>query len=735
MLKRFTLLITCIGLMLTFSSTLAHGFIVRAVPEDRAVLERAPTRLQYWFSEALEPDFSSVNVRDQNGAIIASGGISSENNALMTVSLPRDLPDGAYIVELRPAFASDGHVVAESRVFFVGQEVGGVTGSAADTRANTLEVIWRALTLNASLLLFGLLTLYAGVLVPAWGNRDYAAGLLPPRVMRRLYWSIGAALALALLGNVLALIQQSMAFFNTGVVQVFEGGLWNLVRIGSRFGDVWNFRVAFLLIIAAMFGAALYYRTRQPAMVRPFLTASAWMAALVLGTFSAVSHAAGAQILPWVGVTFDWLHITAVGFWAGGLMALVMVMPAALRPLEGEARRLALSAVLKRFSRWAVAALAVVITTGIYNSTTWVNSPSTAASSFGGALALKLALVAGLVAVGAAHHIALRPERYARFASVIERVRGFVPTLRLEVILAVLVIAAAALLTATPVPTPDSVAADVPAPTDEQPAGPYTVRMTVTPGGPGINSYDLQVRQGDASIDGLTVRVRHVYPSLDLRSALHTADSIDGGTYATTDGDIDRAGQWWSLVDLQDAEGQTYRAAFAWDIRAEAAVQQTRPPGLINLAALALTLGAVGGVFYPAATRFARRMDLSPLMIGVGVWAVVGTVIFMVIGYLILDETQRGYETVLTPPPAVINPVLPSQDSLTRGQSAFESACAGWEGAALDELRQRLPRTRDEELFSFVREGWRSLPACAAQDEPAQWDIVNYVRTFEVSTP
>jgi len=726
---RVTLLLALLSLWLTVTPVLAHGFIVRAIPEDRAVLDRAPTRLQYWFSEALEPNFSSVNVRDQNGQIIASGGVSEENNAQMTVQLPRDLPDGAYIVELRPAFASDAHVVAESRVFFVGDEVGGVNGSAADTTANALEVLWRALVLTASLVLFGAFTLYAGILIPAWGSRDHAAGLLPPRVMRRLYWVIGVALVAAFVGNIIALMQQSMAFFGTGLAQVLEGGLWNVTRIGSRFGDVWNFRIAFLLMIAGMFGAALYYHTRQPSMVRPFLTASAWIASLILLTFSGVSHAAGALVLPWVGVTFDWFHITAVGFWAGGLVVLVLIVPVALRPLQGETRRLALLAVLKRFSRWASGALGVVIVSGMYNSSTWINSPGTAATTFGATLAFKIVLTAGLVAAGAAHHIALRPERYARFDRIIQRVHGFVPTLRLESLLAVGVISAAALLTATPVPVPDDVESNIPAPKGQVDVNGYTIGMTVTPGGPGINSYDIQVSGADA--DSLSVRVRHVFPELDARSVLHTADFIEGGLYATTDADISRVGRWWSLVDVRTPDGTLARAAFAWDIRAEAAIEQSRPPSLINLALITLTLVALVAAFYPPLMRFGRRLDLSPTMISVGLWATVGTVIFMIAGYGIIVESQRNYEAILAPAPQVVNPTLPTQESLENGQRAFAESCVGWEGAALDELRQRLPRTRDEELFAFVAEGWRSLPACIAMAESAQWDVVNYVRTLE----
>jgi methionine-rich copper-binding protein CopC len=80
--------------------------------------------VQFWFSEELEPAFSSVTVRNQSGEVIAEGLVSEDDRTLLSARLPADLPDGAYVSELRIAFASDGHVVVETRVFFVGEAVG-----------------------------------------------------------------------------------------------------------------------------------------------------------------------------------------------------------------------------------------------------------------------------------------------------------------------------------------------------------------------------------------------------------------------------------------------------------------------------------------------------------------------------------------------------------------------------------------------------------------------------------
>jgi putative copper export protein/methionine-rich copper-binding protein CopC len=709
----------------------AHGYIVRAIPEDRAILDRAPTRLSYWFSEALELEFSELNVRDQQGEIIASGGVSENDNTLMTVRLPSDLPDGAYIVELRPAFASDGHVVAESRVFFVGEEVGEVAGQGASDRPVPLEVVWRVLVLGSTLLLFGASTLYAGVLVPAWGSKTYRAGLLPSRVMTRLNVIVGYALLAVFLGNGLALIQQTTVFFNISFTRALDQNFWSLVRIGSRFGDIWNWRMLFLGVVGLMYLASMYYRRTHPETVRPFWVANAWMLALVIGSFSVLSHAAGSLMWPWVGIGVDWLHALAVGFWVGGLAALVLVLPVALQPYQGDARRRALLAVLRRFSRVAAVAVFVVITTGIYSTSNWIYGPDEVQSSFGGALFIKIAMVAALVAVGALHHIALRPERYARFAALLRY--SFITTLRLEAVLAVAVLIGAALLSATPVPVPDFALREVEAPSAARMVDELSLTLSLAPGGPGVNTYDVVVSRAGETVEEAQIRLRNVYPERDMRSDWQQAEAIEPGLYVTADDAIDRPGDWWTLVDVDDGSGERVRFAFDWQITNEASVIESVDPNIGNLLALAGVLVAVGVVMYPSARRFYALLDLNPVTVTVAVSATVITVIALVIGYNIVDGSRQRYDERLNPVPEVVNPVLPTMDSLKRGADLYAEHCLNWQAIPRDftALRNQIPTLRDDELYFAVRDGWRDLPACGADlTEQQRWHVVNYFRTL-----
>jgi copper transport protein len=567
LVRSFLLLLSWWALAMPVS---AHGYLVRSIPPDRSQLERSPTRLQYWFSEQLEPRFSRLTLRDSSGQIIAEGGVDESNRNLMALRLPPNaLPDGVYIVELSPAFASDGHVSLSTNVFTVGAASGLVESQAASTLPLPLEVVWKVLLLSGTHLLFGTAMLYVYVLRPAWGSSRYPAGGLPPRVMNRLYALMGVGLALALVGNVLALLQQSAVFFNTSVNQVLESGLWQVVRIGSRFGDVWNVRMFFLIVMAGLVAASLYYRTRHPETVRAFWVAGTWCMALVLGANAIISHAAGSLVMPWVALSMHWLHTLASAFWVGGLAALALTLPAAIQPYEGEARRQVILTAMRRYSLLVVGALAVVVTSGLYNSSNWFYTPQDVTTVYGGTLALKVLLVAILIAAGGLHHLALRPALAERLKverwPLVRQAGQFHSTLNAETVIAALVLVTAGALSSTPVPVPDFLDRRLPPNTQTLQVGEWLITATVAPGGTGINTVDVSVTEAGsaAARDDLRVTLQLSDPLRDVRGPIHSAEPLGEGLYTAFLDDIDTPGRWWSSIDLRTPDEERLRAALS----------------------------------------------------------------------------------------------------------------------------------------------------------------------------
>jgi copper transport protein len=718
-------------LLLTVRPATAHGYLIRAIPEDRAVLEQAPARLQYWFSEPLEAAFSSLSVRNRAGEVVATGGVPAENESLLTSRLPPELPPGPYVVDMRIAFASDGHVIAQTRLFFIGQ-ASDFTAETTTNTADPLEAFWRALTLSATVLLFGTYTLYAGILLPAWGNARYTLGWLPPRIINRLYVLLGIGLALAIIGNVIGLLQQAMILFETGLPQVLEQRLWEVVRLGSRYGELWNARMAFLGIVTLMYIFSLLWRAERPETVKPFWVASSLGMALVMGTFSAGSHAAGAPVWPWIAVSNDWLHFIAVGFWAGGVAALAWVLPSALTPYEGDARRRAMLAVLKRFTRWATVCLLVVIASGVYSAANWIYQPQDLTSGFGSALLLKVVLVALLILVGAAHHIALRPERYARFAQLIRPFTSFIPTLRLEAVLVVIVVSSVGLLSASPVPVPYFVDEAVPPLSASQTVEGYQITQTITPGGPGVNTYDTMIRTTDGGLLDQSVQVQFIQPERDQRGNWNVAEAVDDGLYVTAGAEIDTVGTWRSLVDFTLPDGVVRRAAFQWNVTEDAALTTLQTPRLQHILALVMLLAVCLWAIYPTLRRWYQALDLNPTTVSIALGATLATIGLSAAALIIIQNTEAQYQNTLNPPAQIINTVLPDQASLDRGEVFFTQHCTTWSGNPLRLFQERLPRTRDDELYTITQEGWHGLPPCTGTlDTNQRWDLVNYIRTME----
>ena len=716
------------------ASTRAHGYVVRAIPADRSTLERPPTRLQYWFSEDLERRFSEIKLRDQSGAIIAVGGVDDNNASLLSLRVPSGLPDGAYIVELRPAFVSDGHVIAESRVFFVGEEVGDVSGEAADDRAIPLEVVWRFLLSAANMLFFGCSTLYAAVLMPAWGSRRQEERGLPARVMKRLGACMVASIALAVVANIIALVQQSMVFFNADAAQVIQQNLWQVVQIGSRFGDVWTFRMVLLIFVAVLLFTAEYLRETVPGLAVGIRQGLAWLGALFIGLSMITSHAAGSLVSPWIAILVNWIHALAVAFWVGGIATLALVLPAALQPYSGDDRRQALEAVMRRFSRIAVLMVLIVISTGFYNALNHFVTPDDLATSYGRSLAIKLVLVILLLSVGARQHLALRPRLAERLRIPVQG-RRFIVWLRVEGVVAFVALLAVAWLSATPIPEPKSLQNDAEAPTATRNLGDITLSTAILPGGPGVNTYDISLSRADTPIADVEVYLQLVNPERGRRAPWLRAEAVEPGLYTAASDDIDSAGGWWTLFDVVGADGDTKRAAFAWQISDSASVQQTRDPSTLHLTALALVVASLAVWIYAPARRTLARMEIGLASALIAAAAVAVTIAVMAFGAALIAEQQREYERTLYPPPAHVNTVLPDADSLNRGRALYLEHCQTWESETGDfrSLRNQLKTAGDDFFYGVISEGWRDLPACAGDlDDSQRWDIVNYVRTFEV---
>src|SRR6185503_12636212 len=97
-------------------------------------------QIELFFSEALEPTYSSVTVLDSNGQVVDNG--DSRVNPLdpthLTVSI-RSLRDGVYTVAWKALSAVDGHLTTGAYPFAVG-DVDAAALAAADQASRQVRV-------------------------------------------------------------------------------------------------------------------------------------------------------------------------------------------------------------------------------------------------------------------------------------------------------------------------------------------------------------------------------------------------------------------------------------------------------------------------------------------------------------------------------------------------------------------------------------------------------------------
>jgi methionine-rich copper-binding protein CopC len=106
---------------LAVTPALAHALLVRSIPEANAVLDRAPAQIDLFFSEAVDPVFSTIKVLNATGQPVdnADSQVDPADATHLTVSL-RSLPDGIYTVSWKALSATDSHVTLGSFPFAAG---------------------------------------------------------------------------------------------------------------------------------------------------------------------------------------------------------------------------------------------------------------------------------------------------------------------------------------------------------------------------------------------------------------------------------------------------------------------------------------------------------------------------------------------------------------------------------------------------------------------------------------
>ena len=405
-----------LALLLVAPRVEAHASLVDAEPGDGAVLATAPRELVLRFDEPVDP--VRFRLVDANGRALALGAVRVDG-VTVRIAATDALRRGAYLFSYRVTSA-DSHPVGASIAFTIGpaSAAGGVFREAAGSdAAERLALVVRALRDIALLLAAGGAS-FVLLIARFPGDRPLLAG------------AAVAAAGLSLAGIPLhgALLLGSL-----------DAGWADAGSTAARTTHALSAAVA----IAGCMVIALGTRARTAFRMRAWLGLGA---AVCIAGFPLTGHAL-ASVPRGFAIAALAVHVATAAFWFGSLPALLLALKGAGPGVD---------ALLMRFSRVAVVAVAVLLAAGIGSSLLHLHALDELwTSPYGRLILTKAALLCVALALAAVNRHALMP-RLAR-AGAVQKLRL---TIGAEIVVLLAVLAATALLVVTPPPSrPASLAA------------------------------------------------------------------------------------------------------------------------------------------------------------------------------------------------------------------------------------------------------------------------------------
>ena len=359
--------------LLPASPASAHAALLDSTPQDGVVLQEAPREVVLRFNQPVGIGLGAVRVVD---AFAVDDGAPQQRTGdrEVVVAVPRAGERGTYVLLWR-VMSEDSHPVSGASVFSVGAPSEPATAAEADAAGTSTALRgFRLLGFLGVLVLVG--TVAVTVLV-------WPAGLR----LRRVHALLAGGVALACTGSAGTLLAQGPNAAGLPVSRALE--LLPEV-VGTRYGTAHLARLLLLGVVAVLL--VVLVRSGRPPGTR-------WrLALLALGlplaaTWSLAGHPAAGSLAV-LAVPVDALHLLAVGTWVGGLVVLAAVL---LHRTDVDELRAALTG----WSRLAVAAVVVMVATGLFAGWREVRAlDALGGTTYGRLLLLKVVLVLGMLYAG-----------------------------------------------------------------------------------------------------------------------------------------------------------------------------------------------------------------------------------------------------------------------------------------------------------------------------------------------
>jgi copper transport protein len=245
---------------------------------------------------------------------------------------------------------------------------------------------------------------------------------------------------LLVVGTLFAAVAQAAAAADVPFWSAPGGPLGDLLLRG-RFASIWWPRLALevtsLLLIAVGGLEGLAAECALATLPAVLLTSSLTSHGAALGT------GAGAGS----GIAIDWLHIVGATAWVGGLISLLFLIPV----VPGKTRARLMRPLLARFFRFVLVASGLVVLSGTLQAALEVGSWSgLVETAYGKLVLVKIGLLVAMLVLAGFNELQGRRALAAEPTTADGPATGVGRGVRLELALAVIVLAVAALLSGTP---------------------------------------------------------------------------------------------------------------------------------------------------------------------------------------------------------------------------------------------------------------------------------------------
>ena len=737
-------------------AALAHANLARAVPAPNSVLDAAPDQVVIWFTEPIEPKLSEIRVLDSLGSRVDDGSSFVDPNDATAMSVGLEaIPDGVYTVAWKNVSTVDGHRVRGAFVFSVGQPISreALPEPGEALLQSPAEPVIRWVTLVSVLamvggLVFELLVSRPALLHQRAGLQVRAVGVALASRSLKLIW---LATVVFLAASAAQLLLQAAIIHDVSMLETLGGPLWSIL-LETEWGGVWRWRAGLALVFALVLAAPLIIAHVQGRGQGSSASHNRWELASrllaiglgggILWTLSLTSHGAATTGIRSAALLSDYLHLLAAAVWVGALFHFCLGIPLALRSLSARERRDCFSSMVPRFSVVAVLSVAVLVVTGFFNSWAQVTVVPALGTPYGFALLAKVVLVIALLIFGALNLVWVRPAIRARG----ERVVWLKRFVNVEVVLAVLVLSAVAVLTslepARQVASRQGIGVPPP-PTFRDTDEGAAMSLRVEPARVGANDFTitLEDRLGNPIANASDVRLRTRYLDADLGEETASAIAVGDGSYLLERAQLSIVGAWQAELLVTRPDAFDARTAFRFEVTPGTIADSTAispSPDTANVL-LGGGLAVLGVLFMAAALPLGGWFTRSGA--GVMVPGILGLCvgIFLLVNSPLVQTDQRS---------GMVNPFPPNPGSLRAGKTTYGLHCQSCHGEAgrgdgpagvgLEpspaDLVVHVPLHPEGDLFGFIEEGipstgMASLGGVLTDDEI--WHVINYIRTLE----